>query len=272
MSSLKRKQRSTRIVRVRRRSNKTSSSHGAQAWKLAFADFMTAMMLVFMALWLANTNDGAKQSIEGYFQDPVGFLKGTAAGSAAISLGTPPAGSMAGQDRTLAREREQGLLEMVRERIRLRLLEHGLSDELEGLIELTLTDDGLRIELIEMGQGETFFELGSATPKPIAQRTLSLVAPELQDLPNDIVIEGHTDALPYSSDGYTNWELSTDRANAARRTLSQHGVSPGRIVEVRGYADTQPRAANDRTAPSNRRVSILVRYQEAEPSFSAPSV
>ncbi len=135
-------------------------------------------------------------------------------------------------------------------------------EKLSKQIEITVTPEGLRIELIEYKNG-TFYQSGSARLSDNGQELLALLAGELKTLPNNLLIEGHTDATQYSSDAsYTNWELSADRANSARRLLQQDGVRSDQVTQVRGYADQLLRVKNNPFDPSNRRISILVKNQE----------
>lgn len=125
-----------------------------------------------------------------------------------------------------------------------------------------MTPEGLRIELIEDKNG-TFFQSGGARLSDNGQELLALLAGQLKTLPNNLLIEGHTDATQYSRDAsYTNWELSADRANSARRLLQQDGVRFDQVTQVRGYADQFLRVKNDPFDPSNRRISILVKNQD----------
>ena len=146
-------------------------------------------------------------------------------------------------------------------------------EKLSKQIEITITPEGLRIELIE-GKDGTFYEIGSARLSANGQELLALLAAELKTLPNSLLIEGHTDATPYSSDAsYSNWDLSADRANSARRLMQQDGVRADQVTQVRGYADQMLRVKNNPTDPSNRRISILVKNDdEAVPTLSAARV
>ena len=131
-------------------------------------------------------------------------------------------------------------------------------------IEITITPEGLRIELLEDKNG-TFYQSGSAQLSDSGQELLALLAAELKTLPNHLLIEGHTDAAQYSTDAnYSNWELSADRANSARRLLQQDGVRGDQVTQVRGYADQLLRVKNNPYDPSNRRISILVKNQEVD--------
>jgi chemotaxis protein MotB len=142
--------------------------------------------------------------------------------------------------------------------------------ELEKLmkqIEMTITAEGLRIELIEDKNG-TFYQSGSPQLSTTGQELLKLLAVELKTLPNQMLIEGHTDAAQYSSDAsYSNWELSADRANSARRLMQQNGVRSDQVTQIRGYADQLLRVKNNPYDPSNRRISILVK--NADPGAAA---
>jgi chemotaxis protein MotB len=134
--------------------------------------------------------------------------------------------------------------------------------KLKNQIEMTVTHEGFRLELAEAENG-TFFESGNATPTPAGEQVLALIAGELKTLPNSILTEGHTDSRPFGPGAaYTNWELSADRANAARRVLQKNGLPPERVAAVRGYADKNLRRVNDPTNAANRRVSIIVEWIE----------
>jgi chemotaxis protein MotB len=142
-------------------------------------------------------------------------------------------------------------------------------DKLQNQIEIKITPEGLRIELIETEKG-TFFNLGSAGPTESGKQLLALLANELGKLPNHISIEGHTDAKPYTGkSGYSNWELSADRANAARRLMQQSGLGESQVSQVRGYADQLLRTPNDPGNASNRRISVIVQNLEAKPGETA---
>jgi chemotaxis protein MotB len=133
-------------------------------------------------------------------------------------------------------------------------------DKLKKNIEITVTAEGLRIELLE-SEGGTFFDSGSAALNKSGQELLALLAAELGEVPNHISVEGHTDAKPFTGKGsYSNWELSADRANAARRLMQQSGLRGDQVSQVRGFADQRLRNVKDPLDPSNRRISIIVQY------------
>ena len=210
------------------------------AWKVAFADFVTAMMALFMVLWLMGADQSKQKAIAGYFQDPDGF------------------------EQALREESEArgASLSAVADNIHQALLR---SPEFEGLkdqVSIQVTPDGLRIELLE-SEKATFFASGSPVPTSFGNSTLGVIGGELSTLPNRIIIEGHTDSKPFRGrQGYSNWELSVDRANLARRILLENGIDQERIVEVRGFADVRLRKPNDPQNASNRRISLIVKYGE----------
>jgi chemotaxis protein MotB len=222
--------------------------HHGGAWKVAYADFVTAMMSLFIVLWLMNSSERVKKAVAGYFNDP----KGTG-----TMLGTTLTGT--GETVTIASaDNMQKLKEKLEEEIRARKDLQKLSKQ----IEITITPEGLRIELLEDKNG-TFYQSGSARLSESGQELLGLLGGELKTLPNSLLIEGHTDAAQYSDDtNYSNWELSADRANAARRLLQQDGVRGNQVTQVRGYADQLLRVKANPYDPSNRRISILVKNQE----------
>ena len=219
--------------------------HHGGAWKVAYADFVTAMMSLFIVLWLMNSSDKIKKAVAGYFNDP----KGTA-----NLLGT----TMNGNGNTVEQERTNAL-QKLKEKLEAEIRARKELEKLSNQIEITITPEGLQIELLETKNG-TFYESGSARLSASGQELLALLASELKTLPNDLLIEGHTDAAPYSQDtGYSNWELSADRANAARRLLQAGGVRQDQVTQVRGYADQMLRVKSNPYDPSNRRISILVK-------------
>ena len=237
----------TQPIIVIKRKGGHGGHHGG-AWKVAYADFVTAMMSLFIVLWLMGSSEKVKRAVAGYFNDP----KGTG-----TQLGT----TLTGTGETVSQvvnDDLQKLKDKLEEEIKARKELEKLSKQ----IEITITAEGLRIELIEDKNG-TFYESGSAQLSDNGQELLALLAGELKTLPNALLIEGHTDATQYSTDAsYTNWELSADRANSARRLLQQHGVRSDQVTQVRGYADQFLRVKSNPLDPSNRRVSILVKNNE----------
>jgi len=223
--------------------------HHGGAWKVAYADFVTAMMSLFIVLWLMSQSEQVKKAVAGYFNDPKG---------AANLMGTTMTGN--GASVTQNQSDLQKLKEKLEEEIKAKKELEKLSKQ----IEITITPEGLRIELLEDKNG-TFYQSGSAQLSGNGQELLSLLAGELKTLPNSLLIEGHTDAAPYSTDNrYSNWELSADRANSARRLLQQNGVRADQVTQVRGYADQFLRVKSNPYDPSNRRISMLVKNADSE--------
>jgi chemotaxis protein MotB len=223
--------------------------HHGGAWKVAYADFVTAMMALFIVLWLLNSSKKIQEAVGGYFRDPQGTAEKagkSVVGSNATSI-VPPADNM----QQLKQQLEKAIAGIPN------------FDKLKSHIEMTITPEGLRIELIESASG-TFFDSGSPKLSGDGQDLLKALAVELGKLPNKISVEGHTDAKPYALGAvYTNWELSADRANAARRLVQENGVGEDQITQVRGYAAMQLRKPDAPLDPSNRRVSLIVHYQNA---------
>jgi len=267
-----------KIVIVKKKKGHGHGHHGG-SWKVAYADFVTAMMAFFLVMWILGMDDSMKAAIEGYFSNPVGYKKGYSSGSSPIAVGNSPGQVNQKSIKLVVRNYEQRRFDQVAEKIRERIAAAQASTAagdsagtLGGLakslkVEVVVTSQGLRIELIDANEGETFFATGSARMNRSAALALGLIAAELGRLTNPLILEGHTDSRPLArADGYSNWELSADRANAARRVLEASGVVPFRIVAVRGLADRQLRVPEDPYAPSNRRISILLPFTEpAEP-------
>jgi chemotaxis protein MotB len=220
------------------------------------------MMAFFMVMWILGMDQGVKDMVEGYFSNPVGFQRAFSGGSNPVSRGSSPTDMDPRRVRLVSRERQRLRFEQAAEEIKGKMEEAGLVTGQAASVEIVVTEQGLRIELMETGEGEVFFDKASASLKPSIRSVLDLIAPELQALPNEIVVEGHTDALPFGSLTYSNWELSVDRANAARRVLLEAGLSGDRIVEVRGYADRQLKNSENALDPRNRRISVLLPYRE----------
>lgn len=222
--------------------------HRGGAWKVAYADFVTALMALFIVLWMMNSSRKVKQSVSQYFHDPKGYAR-------LMEKGAPrPGGKTAPQvqaARSIQSQIEDALRKMPEfQRIRNNVL-------------LSLTPEGLRIDLLENEQG-LFFVTGNPTPTASGEHLLEVLAGELGKMPNLLVIEGHTDARPFRdttvASRYSNWELSADRANAARRILHTFGVRPEQVVETRGFAAQRLLDPKEPNNPRNRRVSVVVKF------------
>ena len=254
-----------KVVIVKRKRGGHGHGHHGGSWKVAYADFVTAMMAFFMVMWIVGMDEAAKKSIEGYFSNPVGFKKGFGSGRNPLSSGAVPF-SVSAAVPLPSRTAETQSLESVANRLAQRF-EEGEVPELRGHVDITLTSEGLRIEFGEGLAGDATFGTGSAEMTLPMRAALGIVGGELRAIPNSLIIEGHTDAAPMSQGRgrYTNWELSSDRANAARRTLEELGIDPGRIAAVRGLADRVPKVRVFPGDPRNRRISILVTFRSNAP-------
>ncbi len=237
---------------ARRRTALAAAKHRGGAWKVAYADFVTALMALFIVLWLMNTSRQVQQSISSYFRDPRAHSRldrpaaeGSGPAAGGIELNQLNAGEL--------RDRLEAAISAAPELGRLK-----------DQVRISVTVEGLRVELMETEQG-LFFESGRPEPSANGERMLALLAGELARLKNRVLVEGHTDARPYrftAIHGYTNWELSVDRANAARRVMEDRGLSSHQIAQVRGFADRRLLDAGSPQDSRNRRISVVVEYDE----------
>ena len=261
--------------------------HGG-AWKIAYADFVTAMMAFFLLMWLlGSTTEGDKKGIADYFASPL-KLSLLASGSGAGDASHVVKGG--GQDLTRTTGQvKRGDIEAPRDTINLHQLkaeqiraevarlddlrkkvEQALAGnpELKGMASqllLEMTSDGLRIQILDADQ-RPMFASGSPQVQPHMRALLRAVGGLLAEVPNRLTLEGHTDALPFGSGdrGYGNWELSADRANASRRELVTGGLPEDQVLRVQGLAASHPLDRKEPAAPANRRISIIVMTREAE--------
>jgi chemotaxis protein MotB len=229
-----------------RRPTPAPRRHGG-AWKVAYADFVTALMALFIVLWLMSASEQVKKSVSGYFRDPRGYTH---------RLGAGPGGS--GEGLMIGKAQVDRLQEEIRQALHRVPEFHGFQNN----VQISATGEGLRIDLLETEQG-LFFAPAGPEPTLEGEHLLAALAQEIRRMPNPVVIEGHTDARPFrNGERYGNWELSTERANAARRLLLRSGIRPDQVVEVRGFADhklLKPAEPND---ASNRRISLVLRFTE----------
>src|SRR5690606_815366 len=266
--------------------------HHGGAWKVAYADFVTAMMAFFLLLWLLNvTTTEQKEGLAEYFAPTAASVSQSGAGGnlggrslqtegaqisnlgvpSVVSSIKPPESGRKDESEAEAKVREMEEAELL---ARLRQIEEmsfeqaretirqaiNTDPELSGLrdhIMIDMTPEGLRIQIIDQFN-ESMFESGSATITPRIRALLKMIAGSIADLPNRLSVSGHTDSANFSGDGYTNWELSSDRANASRRALLDSGLDPARIERVVGLADTNPLIRDDPSNPGNRRISIVL--------------
>ena len=268
--------------------------HGG-AWKIAYADFVTAMMAFFLLMWLlGSTSEGDKKGIADYFQSPmkVALLNGGSGSGDSSSL-------LKGGGQDLTRSGGQvkrGDVQAPRSTINLQALRHEqraaeaaklqeLSEQVESelknsaklaqfasQIKLDMTRDGLRIQIVDE-LSRPMFDSGSAVVKPYMRELLRAIGSVLIEVPNRLTLEGHTDAQPFSAGdaGYSNWELSSDRANASRRELVAGGLTEDRVLRVQGLASSQPFNRKEPADPQNRRISIIVMNRDAEDRFYRPT-
>lgn len=265
-----------------KRVKKVAGGHHGGAWKIAFADFATAMMAFFLVMWLmSSATPEQKRAISGYFQDPIGFTE--SASPHVIDLGGTPTPSPdrtlndvvqpdVQQDVALDAEQAQTFSEQL-DRERLELLLQELQNKVNENPDLTrfkdqilfeITQDGLRIQIMDAAN-RPMFALGSAQLQTYFEDILLAMADTIRAVPNKISISGHTDAKPYSGRGdFGNWELSAGRANAARRVLVAGGYPEDQLARVVGYASSALFDREDPLNPVNRRIDILVLTKKAQ--------
>ena len=263
------------------------AAHGG-AWKIAYADFVTAMMAFFLLMWLlGSTTEGDKKGIADYFSSPLKIAllsSGSGAGDASHvikgggqdltrSTGQVKNGEVEAERRTVnlkALKAEQVRAEAARLEDLMKKVEEKIAanDKLAGMmsqLRLDMTRDGLRIQIVDE-DNRPMFDSGSAVVKPYMRDLLREIGSVLAEVPNRLTLEGHTDAQPFPGGerGYSNWELSADRGNASRRELVSGGLPEDRMLRVQGLAASQPFDRKDPLAPTNRRISIIVMNREAE--------
>ncbi|CAG2157494.1 flagellar motor protein MotB [Cupriavidus numazuensis] len=269
-----------------RRAKSHAKPHGNHSWKIAYADFMTAMMALFLVLWLlSSANKKTLEGIAEYFRMP---LKVAVVGGEKSSQ-TPsviPGGGMdvmrkdgevmRAHDKDPSAEQRRSELQ---EAQRLRALKNRLEQIIENnpmlkqfrpQLLLDITSEGLRIQILDT-QNRPMFRTGRAEVETYMRAILREIGPVLNELPNKVSLSGHTDSANYSNGErtYSNWELSSDRANASRRELIAGGMQEGKVLRVLGLAATMPLDKGDLLAPVNRRISIVVLNQRAQAQFEA---
>lgn len=236
--------------------------HGG-SWKVAYADFVTAMMAFFLVMWLVSQDQVIKENVAGYFNDPVNWGKSgknsILQGGSSISMKNlmSPAPKVAGENATPEE------LQRIGNRLEDALLHVPEFESIKEHVQIQMTHEGLRIELIEATKAQDdssyFFDLGSPNLSPKGMAILSVISDELGKIPNKIVIEGHTDSRQYSyGSKYTNWELSADRANNTRKYMDTKGLRENQIFEIRGFSANRPMIADNPFDHRNRRISVVV--------------
>jgi len=275
---------------------KGHAAHHGGAWKIAYADFVTAMMAFFLLMWLlGSVGEEDLKGISEYFANPtkVTMDGGKSAGMSESLIDgggddlTRQEGQVHAGDKPTPEKRDTQ--DMTEEEMRKKVEElerqqiEELKERLESLIEvdpalkafkdqikLDITRDGLRIQIIDK-ENRPMFELGSDDLQGYADEILHSLAPVLNDMPNRLSIVGHTDARPFGRPGRSNWELSSERANSARRTLEQYGYSGDKVLRVIGMADALPFVDDDPLDPQNRRISLTVMKQSATRRILKPT-
>ena len=246
-----------------KKSKKRGGGHHGGAWKVAYADFVTAMMALFIVLWILSQSEQVKENISKYFNDPSGFMLGN--GPTVIEGKEINSIQPDFMDEVMLRQREKEKLEEMGKDIVEQLTNDNEFKSIVNQIEINITDEGLLIEIME-SQKDAFFDIGTSTLKKKSEDLLIAIGRQLSQINNRIIIEGHTDSrqFPGNGMGYTNYELSADRANAARRALLKGGLESSQIEEIRGYADNRLRVPDNPYSAANRRISIIVRFSSID--------
>ena len=271
------------IKRVRKGGH---GKHGG-AWKIAYADFVTAMMAFFLLMWLlGSTTEGDKKGIADFFNAPlkVSLLGGSGSGDSSSvvrgggadltrTTGQVKDGDTQAKKRLMSlkalqaeqRRAEQARLEALKARVEAAVNANPKLASMKSQIRLDMTQDGLRIQIVD-DQNRPMFDSGSAIVKPYMRELLREIGRMLNDVPNRITLEGHTDAQPFSGGerGYSNWELSSDRANSSRREIVAGGLPEDRMLLVQGLASSKLFISAQPQHPMNRRISVIVMNREAE--------
>ncbi|WP_150046024.1 MULTISPECIES: flagellar motor protein MotB [Methylomonas] len=272
---------------IKKIKKKAGHGHHGGAWKIAYADFVTAMMAFFLLMWLLGTMDEKSlQGISEYFQNPFSVslnggqgvgdrtaiipgggqdLSAKEAGQVHMGEDKPPSEPTQEQIEKLAEEQEQVKLEQLQHKIESMLDANAQLAEYRDQIQLEQTPEGLKIQIID-AKNRPMFKLASSRIEDYARLILQEIAKVINELPNKITINGHTDALPFPDNdaGYSNWELSSDRANIARRELVQGGLAADKMLRVVGLASSIPYNVQAPNDPMNRRISIIVMNKKTE--------
>lgn len=263
----------SQIIRVKKRGKKHNSAHGG-AWKIAYADFMTAMMAFFLVMWLLSIASPQELTrVAEYFRTPlkVAIQNGRATGDVTNPIPGGGRDPMFKEGDVIPRGMEDKQLNekqqfrKLKENIEQIIINDPRLKDLKPHLLIDMMDEGLRIQIVDKAN-RPMFKVGSATVEPYMKDILTAIAPILNDAPYNISLSGHTDDIPYASGAfkYSNWELSTDRANASRRELIGAGLIESKILRVVGMASTVHLVKEDGFAAANRRISILVLTKQAE--------
>jgi chemotaxis protein MotB len=236
-------------------------AHGG-SWKVAYADFVTAMMAFFLLLWLLSMVAPEKRiRLSTYFKHFSIFEKSGSSfmeQSSEMFHESGESGQKVPQEmlgKTPGRVQAEKFKESIKQAIEVKL------GDIKDQITVDIFEGGVRIQLVDKA-GKPMFDLGSSEPTPLAIRIMQVIGEQIKGLPNSVSVEGHTDSLAYRSSSYGNWELSTERALAAKKQLEKFGLNPNRLTRVAGYADTVPFITEDPEDPRNRRISIILLFPE----------
>jgi chemotaxis protein MotB len=275
------------IKRVKR----FAAGHHGGAWKIAFADFAVAMMAFFLVMWLmSNATPEQKIAIAGYFKDPIGFtesgtpyvidlggspqlapdatlnpeIKDQPSKPESVPNETESSSTSANPADNIAEKLEKDRLELLLQELQNKVNENPELQKFKDQILFEITQDGLRIQIMD-ADNRPMFDLGSARLKPYFEDILLAMADTIKDVPNKISVSGHTDATPFAGgNGIGNWELSANRANAARRALTAGGYPEGQVARIVGYASSSLFDRKNPTNPVNRRIDIIVMTKKAQ--------
>ena len=243
--------------------------HHGGAWKVAYADFVTAMMAFFLVMWIMGMSPDDRQQVQGYFNDPMGFMKATPKGSPNIGPTggkSSPRNSLVQGNATRAIEKDEKELATLKQEVKVALTAGEASGDLAALInsiEIQVTPEGLEIEFVE-GKGVVFFELGSAVVREQAKGIILRVAGQLKRAGRLMYIDGHTDGRPFSGGSQDNKLLSAQRAQSVYRILRSGGVPEVQVLDIRGRGDRKLKFPSDPLNGGNRRVSILLPFKGGE--------
>ncbi len=287
--------RSSPIIIIKRKKKVHAAHHGG-SWKVAYADFVTALMAFFLLLWLITMVSPEKRlALSEYFKNFNIFKEMTGSGQSFMAqsakvldkqgMGAQMSAKGLNKDGAGAAKDSQGQVKGSMGFSVVKSDKQGISSEdlvkklktaieeklkfVKNQIFVDVVEGGVRIQIVDM-EGSPMFKLGSADPTVKAKQILAIVAENIRDVPNRVAIEGHTDSAPFRGGQITNWELSTSRSSAARRELEDNGIEPSRIARVVGYADQELYVKEDPRDPRNRRISIILIQNKIETS-AAPA-
>lgn len=259
---------------IKKKKGHGGHGHHGGSWKVAYADFVTAMMAFFMVMWIMGLSDSTRSMVAGYFNDPMGFMKQMPRSNNTLGIKQgPPSFSRSKAKRSQLEDKlamaDKAKLKGVKKRLEVLLTQAGVGSNslnlraLSQQVEVRMTSEGLQIEFMDKA-GAVFFESGSAVVRPEAKGIVMKVGKVLAMSGRPLRIQGHTDAQQFGDGSYDNWDLSNDRANAMRHLLKKGGVQDSQLIRIENYADHDLKRPDDPLHYSNRRVTILLPYQPAD--------